>query len=70
MSKLKRNFKIANKMYFRGQYIAPLVVPWRNYTMERPRGMNCVKTGGGRTLCTVHYIKQKNCTARFATGAI
>ena len=38
--------------------------------MERHRGVNCVKTGGGRTLCTVHYIEQKDCTARFATGAI
>ena len=22
------------------------------YNMERPRGVNCVKAGGGRTLCT------------------
>ena len=22
--------------------------------MERPRGLNCTKTGGGRTLCTLH----------------
>ena len=22
--------------------------------MERPRRVNCVKTGGGRTLCTFH----------------
>ena len=22
--------------------------------MERPRRVNCVKTGGGRTLCTLH----------------
>ena len=22
--------------------------------MERPRGVNCIKTGGGRTLCTLH----------------
>ena len=22
--------------------------------MERPRGVNCIKAGGGRTLCTLH----------------
>ena len=38
--------------------------------MEWPRGVNCVKTGGGRTVHCVHYIEQKNCTARFATGAM
>ena len=36
--------------------------------MVRSRGVNCVKTGGGRIF--VHYIEQKDCTARFATGAI
>ena len=41
--------------------------------MERPRGVNCVKTGGGRTVHRVYvpqYIEQKDCTARFATWAI
>ena len=37
--------------------------------MERPKGVNCIKTGGMRTLC-IHYIEEKDCTARFATGAI
>ena len=36
--------------------------------MEWPKGVNCVKMGGG--VHCVHYIEQKNCTARFATGAI
>ena len=40
--------------------------------MERPRGVTRVKTGGGRTVhCEcVHYIGEKDCTARFATGSI
>ena len=36
--------------------------------MERPCGVNCVKTGVG--MRCVHYIEEKGCTARFATGAI
>ena len=35
--------------------------------MEWPRGVNWIKTGGGRAMCTVHYIVEKDCTARFAT---
>ena len=27
---------------------------WRNYNMEQARGENCVKTGGGRALSTLH----------------
>ena len=39
--------------------------------MERPRGVNMIYSCGGDPLCTtVHYIEQKDCTARFATGAI
>ena len=39
--------------------------------MEWPRGVNCVKTGVGRTLCTLHRGEGLyECTARFATGAI
>ena len=30
--------------------------------MEWPKVVNCVKTGE-------HYIEEKDCTARFATGA-
>ena len=37
--------------------------------MERPRGVNCVKTGGGRTLCTIHQAEELY-GYRFATGAI
>ena len=33
-------------------------------------GVTRVKTGGGRTLCTLHRGKGKDYTARFATGAI
>ena len=33
---------------------------WKNYNMERPRGVNCVKTGGGRTSkeCTLHRAEE------------
>ena len=37
--------------------------------MERLRGVTRVKTGGGRTLCTLHR-GEKDCSARLATGAI
>ena len=33
--------------------------------MERPRGVNCVKTGGGRTLCT--YIISSRRTVRLGS---
>ena len=36
--------------------------------MERPRGVNFIYSGGGDPLCTVHYIEEKDSTARFATG--
>ena len=39
--------------------------------MERPREVNCVQTGGGRTLCMYTSSRRTvRCTARFATGAI
>ena len=38
--------------------------------MERPRGVNMIYCGGGDPLCTLMYIKQKDCTAMFDTGAI
>ena len=28
-------------------------LPWRNYNMELPRGVNCIRMGGGRELCTL-----------------
>ena len=31
-------------------------------------GVYCVKMGGGRTLRTLLYIGEKDCSARFATG--
>ena len=34
--------------------------PW-NYYMEWPRGVNCIKTGGGRTLCTLHRAGATGC---------
>ena len=40
--------------------------------MEGPRGggVNFVKRGGVAGVHCVHYIEQKNFTARFATGTI
>ena len=43
------------------------VYPWRNYYMERPRGVVLRRVAG---VHCVHYIEQKDCSARFATGAI
>ena len=43
--------------------------PWRNYNMEWPRGVNCIKRLVAGIHC-VHYIEQNDCTARFATGAM
>ena len=31
--------------------------------MERPRGMNCIKTGGGSALCTLHRGEGHNSRA-------
>ena len=38
--------------------------------MERPRGVNLMYTADGTGIGCVHYFKEKDCTARFATGAI
>ena len=38
---------------------------WRNYNMERPRGVNCVKTVGGRTLCSLHRAEELYGLARY-----
>ena len=36
--------------------------------MERPRGVNLIYTADG--IGCVHYFEEKDCAARFATGAI
>ena len=36
--------------------------------MERPRGVNYIKTGGGSALCT--YSEKKNFMARFGTQGL
>ena len=38
--------------------------------MERPMEVNLIYAAGGDLLCTLLYIEEKDCTARFATGAI
>ena len=35
------------------------VRPWRNYNMEQHRAVNCAKTVGGRTLCTLHTSSKR-----------
>ena len=37
--------------------VPPPPPPYHNHggiIMERPRGVNCIKTGGGSALCTLH----------------
>ena len=39
--------------------------------IEWAKGVNCVKAGGGRTLCTMYITSGRRTeVARFATGAI
>ena len=49
-----------------GVYVASMHIAhtMEEFNMERKGGgeVNCVKTGGGRTLC-IHYVEQKKCTA-------
>ena len=47
----------------------PEGTPHGGIIMERPRGVNCIIRRVVGVRC-VHYIEEKDCTARFATGAI